>query len=338
MKKSLLLCCCLLLGITNAMAQDADETWVYCLVLDKTMSMTGHGGTDIWDDVQNYCYEWTKGVAQSSTVLLYTYDKDLYGPQVFSINSDEDREKVNNAIKNVKVDGRFTYIASNLRKVVDYIYKEYPATTFKKRIYLITDGIEEEQNSNFEEDVLKAYGSWRGDYDHLFYVDLRDMADDITKHAIENTNGVSRGKGFVKFVTISPVFGNVNYIIGESVEVEQHFSVTDDNVFSGLSFDLKVDNANIKVIGEQSKQPNVLLSLSGSISNQSMEKIDIGTYKLKFSVNFINNSECECDIPVTIVCKNAADKEMTAQPNVFYIKARNKKKPVVRVKIKGFEN
>ena len=37
-------------------AQDFNNPRVHCLILDKTMSMTGHGGKDIWDDVKVYYY------------------------------------------------------------------------------------------------------------------------------------------------------------------------------------------------------------------------------------------------------------------------------------------
>ena len=121
MKKVLYL---LLLTVCSSLvmnAEDANNPYVHCLVLDKTMSMTGHGGTNIWADVQNYCYEWIDGIPESSTVLFYTFDKDLHGPQKFVINSNDDKKKIKDVIENIKVDGTRTYISSNLEKVVSQI-------------------------------------------------------------------------------------------------------------------------------------------------------------------------------------------------------------------------
>ena len=103
MKKVFVLLIALLTGfpLQFVKAQDANNPYVHCVILDKTMSMTGHGGTNIWADVQNYCYEWIDGVPQPSTVLLFTFDRKLYGPQKFEIKSDSDKVNVKDAVKNI---------------------------------------------------------------------------------------------------------------------------------------------------------------------------------------------------------------------------------------------
>lgn len=297
---------------------------VHCMVLDKTLSMTGHGGTDIWNDVQNYCFEWADGVAVPSTVILYTFDKSLYGPQVFEIKSDSDKTKVKEALRNVKVDGRFTYISSNLRKAVEYVYQNYPSNDINKRIYLITDGIEEEPGSDFA-GVLKDYGSWRGDYDYLYYVDLRGLAPESLQQMIDTTDNVFIGEGTVQFVTVKPLVSTVNFVLGESKSFEQHFVVNNAALFAGMSFDVKIDSI-VKLDEENTNQPNITITPSMGISDSKLVKVEEGKYKANFTMDFINNSECECDVYVGLDGRNQAEKNLDFEPKGFCIKVRNKAK------------
>lgn len=316
----------------NVYAQDANNPYVHCLVLDKTMSMTGHGGTDIWADVQNYCYEWIDGVPQSSIVLFFTFDRDLYGPQKFEINSDADKAKIKNAVRNVKVDGRHTWISSNLDKTIEYLNKNYPSSQYNRRIYLITDGKEEQLEANFS-NVLRHYDSKRGDFDYLYYVDLRDMAPEDVKKDLENTPGSGYGSGFPKFLTISPVVKTVNLLLGGSKSFEQHFIISNDERFSQMSFDIKIDS--IRKVGESNVVPNVTLTPSRNISQRNMTKLEDGKYKATFTVDFINESMSECDIYVGLVGRNQGSNVITFEPAGFVIKARNKPappKPTVKTK------
>lgn len=313
----------ILLGL-NVYAQDANNPYVHCIVLDKTMSMTGHGGTDIWADVQNYCYEWIDGVPQSSIVLFFTFDKSLYGPQKFEINSDADKAKIKNVVKNVNVDGQHTWISSSLDKAIDYVHKNYPSSKYNRRIYLITDGREEQPQADFAQ-VLHHYNSWKGDYDYLYYVDLRNMAPESTKNAIKNTEGAGLGTGFAKFLTISPVVKTVNYLLGGSKSFEQIFLVSNDELFSRMSFDVKVDS--VKTVGEGNVVPNVTISPSRNISVQRTRKMEDGKYKVTFTVDFINESLCECDIYVGLAGRNQGDNVLSFEPCGFVIHARNKPEP-----------
>ena len=314
-------------------AQDANNPYVHCIVLDKTMSMTGHGGTDIWSDVQNYCYEWIDGIPQSSTVLFFTFDQDLYGPQKFVIESNNDKGKFKDAVKNVKVDGQKTWISSSLDEAIKHIHNNYPKTKYNSRIYLITDGKEEQPHADFA-GVLRNYGSWRGDFDYLYYVDLRNLAPDQTRQAIANTEGADLGTGFAKFMTISPMLHKVNCILGGAKAFEQHFLVSNEALFSSMSFDVKIDS--IKKIGEGDVVPNVTLTPSRNITKQMAEKMEDGKFKVKFTVNFINESSCECDIYVGLAGRNQSDKVINFEPAGFVIQVRNKPVPKVKVKNGGW--
>lgn len=312
-----------------ASAQEADSPFVHCLILDKTLSMTGHGGTDIWDDVQKYCSEWVDGVSVGSKLLFFTYDRDLYGPQEFSIDSEADKEKVRAAIKGVVVDGRYTWIASNLAKVVDIVYDKYPDNN--KMIYLITDGKEEQPGSDFS-GTMGKYTTKRGDYDHLYYVDLRGSADEATKTIVENTPGADIGKGLVKFVTLRPELSTVNYSIGRTNQLVQRFVVVNGEASSDLSFNIKVESAESR---EEGKTPNVSISPSMNVTFDKLQKIEDGKYQLALSLDFLNNSECECDVNIILQGNINNDKSTVFNPSGFVIKAA-KQSRVVNVKNGGW--
>lgn len=314
---------CLGIGATvNATAQKADDPFVHCLILDKTLSMKGHGGKDIWNDVQSYCVEWVDGVSTSSTILFFTYDKELFGPQVFEIKSEADKQKVKDAINKVKVDGRFTWIATNLDKVIKYAYSNYQ--NHNKRFYLITDGKEEQPESSFR-DVLKNYSGERGDYDHLYYVDLNDSADQNTREALAETEGADIGKGFAKFVTARPEFSELNYVIGQTKTLEQRFIITNGEVLPELSFNLQIEKVNS--VGGSGKTPNISINPSMEIVLAKLTKVEGGKYRLTFDLSFLNNSECECDIYVKLVGVKHDDYELAFSPSSFCIKAKNMPPP-----------
>lgn len=333
MRKIVLLFFGLLISSSHVLkAEDANNPYVHCIILDKTMSMTGHGGTNIWADVQSYCYEWIDGIPQSSTVLFYTFDKDLHGPQKFVITSDADKQKVKDAVRNIKVDGQQTWISSNLNKVIQQVKDNYPKSDFNKRIYLITDGIEEQPEADLAS-VLQKYGSWRGDFDYLYYVDLRDLAPAETKKIIDDTEGAGRGTGFAKFLTISPVIKKINCRLGQTNSFEQHFLLSNDALLSNMSFDLKVDS--IKRVSGEKVEPNVTITPSSNINSQKLKKMEEGKYKVSFSVNFINDSSCECDIYVGLAGHDQGNKIINFEPAGFVIQARNKPTPKVRTKNEG---
>lgn len=337
MRKALALLIALLVGsFTLLEAQDAQTAHVYSIVLDKTMSMTGHGGTNIWPEVQRYCNELVDGIPQSSTVLLFTFDKDLYGPQKFDIRSDLDKESIKTAIKNIVVDGKNTYISSNLSKNLDYIYENYPDLSYNRIFYLITDGIEEEAGSSFNK-VLQKYSLKRGKHDYLYYVDLRDLAPKDIKEEIQNTKGADFGSGFAKFLTIIPVYPNISYTIGKTDSITQHFLVSNEDLLAGVKLSVKVDS--VAKAGEDDVNFNVDLSPSASIGKNNMEKVEDGKYKVDFNVNFFNTNgtPCESDIYVSLSGQSQGNVILDIEPDIFCIKARRTPKGKVMATMKGFD-
>lgn len=336
MKKALFLLLVLALGYAPVLrAQDANHPYVHCVILDKTMSMTGHGGTDIWADVQNYCYEWIDGVPQSSTVLLFTFDKSLYGPQKFEIKSEADRAKIKDAVRDIKVDGRFTYISSNLGNAIDYVYDNYPKTSFNNRFYLITDGIEEEPESDFA-GVMKKYSGKRGDYDYLFYVDLRDLAPKDFRDLLENTPGGGIGTGFAKSLTICPSFKTISFTIGQSRSIVQRLIVSDEELLSDMSFNVKVDSIVLKETNNDGFQVDLVPSMDIGINR--MKKVEGGKYEIEFQMDILNGTLCPSDIYVGLVGRNQGDKILVFEPNGFCIKVRIKHGGVLDSEVVGIED
>lgn len=312
-------------------AQDFNNPRVHCLILDKTMSMTGHGGKDIWDDVKVYCHQWIDGVELSSTVLFYTFDKELHGPQVFNVNSDADRASIKDAVNNVRIDGQRTYIAKSLSSAINNIFDQYPSTNYNRRIFFITDGKEEQRSADFE-GVIQKYRLERGPGDFLYYVDLNNLAPETYKEIIKNTEGADIGSGFAKFLTVNPTLDVVNYLIGGPKFFEQIYLVDNEGLFSSMKFDLKIDS--IKKVGTGNVVPNININPSQNISKANADRLEDRKYKIQHIIDFINQSTCECDIYVSLIGRNEGDNHINFSPSRFVIQARNqppRPRPVVKV-------
>lgn len=321
MKKALLFIVLAVLSCQIVKAQDANKPFVHCLVLDNTLSMTGCCGYEnIWSEVQDYCYSWVDGIPESSTILFYTFAQNLSNPVKFMINSDTDRNKVKESIRNVNVDGLKTHIVVNLLKVIDYLNENY--TDYNKRIYLITDGVNEDEyrNEGFSA-VLQKLGSWQGDYNHLYYVDLLGQLDQKapkTYKDIEEDSNADVISGMTEIVTMR-VFDTIPYVLGVQQSFEQYFSITNGKVFDGLSFDFRVAD-------------NVVILPSKNITIDNLIKVEEGLYKQSFTLSFPNNSEKECDINVELVGRNSSSHTIVFEPGSFCIQVRNKTKGKVEIK------
>lgn len=308
-----------------------DKHHVHCLLLDKTLSMTGSGGGEnIWPDVQEYCYTWADGIKAPCTIVFFTYARSLNGPQIFEIKSESDKVKIKNAVKNVKIDGRHTWIASNLSKTWDYLCEKYPESV--KRIYLITDGKEEEMNSSIRT-VVEKYAATRGDYDYLYYVDLNDFASQETKEIFEQTEGADHGKGFHKFYTVTPSYSEIDYVIGKSKVLRQRFIVEGDDI-STCSFAAKIKSASS--VGKNSKNPNVSIKQPTTVHFKDLAK-DGDTYIYDFNIEFDNDTKHPCDIIIKLEGHASDNADLIFSPAEFKIEVRDKVKERVILKNNGWQ-
>jgi hypothetical protein len=97
-----------------------------------------------------------------------------------------------------------------------------------------------------------------------------------------------------------------------------------------MKFSLRIDS--IKKRGTENVVPNVTITPSVDINKQMAQKLENGKYKVKFSLDFRNESTCECDIFVGLPGCSQSDKVLRFQPGGFVIQARNKPAPKVTTK------
>lgn len=311
-------------------AQNETKPFVHCIVLDKTKSMIGKDGTkagttNIWNEVQDYCCGMIDGFMPSSTVLLYTFDKELFGPDVFVIRDEADKTSIKSKVRNITVDGQKTWIASNLGKVIESVYSQYKDCNIM--IYLLTDGIEEQPGCGIEE-VINAYGGYTGDYDHLYYVDLRGLLRNSTSPcAKEFKDGFEKGEhldivdGYPKIVMMSPLINPVVHVIKDEslddkeFEATQIFQVTSGKLTEDFSFEVFVPGGNVDGLN---------LDISPSrITVNHMNKInDEGKYSIQLKVKIVNNASLkECVIPVSLKgCKG--ENTLSFEPSRFTIETK----------------
>ena len=324
MKKTLfaLVSLLMLLCYAQPASSQNSEDYVHCLVLDKTKSMTGSGGgQNIWPDVQDYCISWVDGIKIPSTVVFFTYAKELSAPQVFEIRTESDKQKVRNAIRGVVIDGRHTWIASNLAKAWDYLCNTYPKETKIKKIYLLTDSIEEEMNSSFSS-VVSKYAATRGDYDHLYYVDLKGTASEEVVNTLNSSEGTSIGTGYHKFCTLKPAYKTIELklaketngaITGNNTLTQRFYVEGEDMTDNSFTAKAIVDPKSVK--GET---PNPQITPS-RVQLKDLTK-DGDTYKYDFTVKFENDSASPCEIIVKLEGTTGTENTLEFSPSEFRIK------------------
>ena len=318
-------------GSWQAMAQNQDEnkSFVHCIVLDKTKSMIGKDGTpqgttNIWKDVQDYCCEMIDGFSPFSKVVFYTFDRELFGPDEFEITEDADKTVIKNRVKAVTPDGQHTWIASNLEEVIKNVYKKYRNNNVM--VYLLTDGIEEQYPSRIKQ-VIENYEGFVGDYDHLYYVDLRGSLKNSTtstarefKDAFKNGEHADIIENFAKIVSLAPGHRKLYYEIKEGegdvkkFRVTQTFNVVSGNLTKDFSFEATIPDGAVKGI-------NFTISPS-KLSVSNLTPLGEGNYSVVFEIEKIDNvSLFDCKIPVQLKgC--TGENTLSIDPSSFDVELR----------------
>jgi hypothetical protein len=266
--------------LSKVFAQKADN-FVTVIVLDKTASMVGRGGggaTDIWAEVIDFTISIVESVPKGTVLVIYEFDANVHGPTKFLINDNSDVEKAKQHIKSVVPNGQRTGIYNALDIVLKAMNSSYAEN--RKIIYLITDGIDDASTMTFKS-ILEYYSVTRAEYDRLFYVDLRDMANDENKRLIDDTENVDRTKGYVKPIIISPFFSELRYYIGfsDSKKYEQRF------VVQGGDFPEDI-NMNMRIQSPAGLNLDIAPSLN--IGSDKFLKIEDGKYSLIFDLQIVN--------------------------------------------------
>lgn len=316
MKKLFFILVSVALGLSVAQplsAQEGEKEQVVCILLDNTLSMIGKGGENIWADVQEYCYSLVDGIKVPSTVVFYTYAQNLSSPKVIKVNSASDRAKVKDAIRNVVVDGRHTWIASNFAKAWNDVRENYPNAA--RRIYLITDGKEEQMGSSIQK-VAKDYSATKMDYDHAYYVDLNGALSDGDVDSLDDS-GFKVVTGMEKeLFTVTTKFATMDYTLGKTQSLSQ-LIVEDGQDVSELSF----------VAEAYSEDANVTISPK-TVMFKDLKK-DGDTYTYEFKLTFHNASAKAGKVKVTLTGVSAADSELTFVPSTFVVDVKEKVNPYV---------
>ena len=306
MKKSFLILVSVALGLSVAQplsGQEGEKERVVCILLDNTLSMVGKGGENIWADVQEYCYSLVDGIKAPSTVVFYTYAQNLSSPKVIKVNSASDRAKVKDAVRNVVVDGKHTWIASNFAKAWEDIRTNYPNAV--RRIYLITDGKEEQIGSSMDK-VARDYSVTSMDYDHAYYVDLNgaltaEEQDKLGENGLKVVTGMEK-----ELFTVSTQFEKIDSKVGKTKGLKQ-FICEEGKEVSELSFEAFVycEGANVTIT------PKV-------VSFADLKK-EGDTYTYEFDLTFHNASEGACCAEVVLRGVSNDNSELAFAPSTFVV-------------------
>jgi len=147
---------------------------------------TGSGNPVVWPQVRDAIKEHIQSITFNDRITVYTFAGELYGPEIFNIDSAAEKAATKQYIDNIEMDGTITCIYNSLMKIVGN-YKEENAA-FKNRIYLYSDGLDNCSDHNIQE-VTETYSKYRDDYDYLYYISLGLEVPDSVKSAANRTEG-----------------------------------------------------------------------------------------------------------------------------------------------------
>jgi len=302
--------------------QNAQE-FVTCIVLDKTASMVGKpDGSNIWADVQNYTLNMIDAISINTTVIVFEFDGKCYGPKTFTISQQADKGAIKTYVKSVKPDGQSTAIYNALDVAWQYMQNNY--SNHNKIIYLITDGRDNASQMSFSS-VLSKFSANKGEYDHLYYIDLRDMADANIKNLVSQTESVSITKGFVKTITVQPIFQEIPVTLDKSNKIEQRFAISGGVLPESFSFNCQVVSPN---------NINADINPSGNIGQQNLTKIDDGKYSFQFGLDILQGQLVDsAEFKISLHSNSINEYLITFQPETFTILLKNK--DVAKVKAKN---
>ncbi len=157
------------------------------LIIDNTKSMIGfRGSEDIWSDVKAYIIQYVSNqVKIGEVVTIYTFATKLSDPVSFTINSKNDKERVENYINALQAIGLTTCIANALENSIASLDKNQ-----ENIIMLFTDG-DENCTTDFTT-LKKQYNIHKSDIKDIYFIpfnpavlpyknDMNIIVGDVTK-------------------------------------------------------------------------------------------------------------------------------------------------------------
>jgi hypothetical protein len=135
------------------------------LIIDNTKSMIGfRGSEDIWSDVKAYIIQYVSNqVKIGEVVTIYTFATKLSDPVSFTINSKNDKERVENYINALQAIGLTTCIANALENSIASLDKNQ-----ENIIMLFTDG-DENCTTDFTT-LKKQYDIHKSDIKDIYFI------------------------------------------------------------------------------------------------------------------------------------------------------------------------
>ena len=272
----------LILPGNSSSAQVTDDTFIYSLIIDKTGSMMGRGdgmGDTIWFETQDYLMEFADMINLNTKVIIYTFHGTVDPPVSFYLQNESVKQEMKSFIRNIVPDGRNTAIYDALDKSLSDLEENYPDNP--KLIYMITDGEDNASELKFE-DIITKFSAQRGEFDHLYYIDLRNRATREDQEKIEDDEHIHLLPGFNRLVEIRPWFNPIPVALEteEKTEIIQDFEIRGFDLPDDFMFDCRL---------EVSPALNINLDLLPSINidGSRLEKVEEGRYRMRFEMELL---------------------------------------------------
>ncbi len=295
------------------------DAFTSVLIIDKTGSMMGRGdgyGDTIWFEVQEYLLDYVKGIQLNTKVIIYEFDRHLYGPTVFHVTNETVRDDIKNLITNIVPDGQSTAIYDALSKALHYLEENYKDN--RKLIYLITDGRDNASSIPFS-DMILEFSAKRGEYDHLYYIDLRDRAsDDVKREATTNPN-LTLTREFTKTLTLRPVFMTIPVVLDGETQFAQRFYVDGGVLPEGLKFHSRFEIPTGQML-------NIDIIPSHNISLNQLRRIEEGRFELSYTIELLaGNVDQVIEVPIKLEPINIPGYVFTFIPQNFILQLNEKR-------------
>lgn len=281
-------------------AQDSN-TFIYALVLDKTGSMMGIGdGHDdtIWFEVQDYLTGFIDMIDYNTKVIVYPFHGTVDPAREFYINSSGAKQELRNYLRGIVPNGWNTAIYRALDEALNDMEENYPDNP--KLIYLITDGNDNASSANYSfADNLRRFSAIRGEFDHLYYIDLRQRADSRDIEIADRDSNTHILPGFTRSIEIRSQHNPVPVAIENGkAKFVQDFEIRGFELPEDFRFSCRPDI-------DQAYNVNLNLLPSVNISKSQLEMIEDGKYRLRFELELLaGNIDESISVPVKLSAPN----------------------------------
>lgn len=300
-----------------------DDSYISVLIIDKTGSMLGKGdgrGEEIWHDVQSYLFDYVTGIKLNTQVVFYEFDRNLYGPKVFSVVNESIKNDIRQYIENITPDGQSTAIYDALNKALAYLKKHY--SNDKKLIYLITDGRDNSSGISFQR-IITEFSATRGEFDHLYYIDLRDRAADNVRRESNTNPHFTLTKEFTKIISFRPVFDVIPFMLDGKTEFTQQFYVDGGVLPEGFKFNSDFQIPEGIVI-------NIDIRPTRNITVDNLKRIEEGHFELVYTAELLAGKvDKTTEIPIFLEAINVPGYIFTFIPNSFILQLQQKTARVI---------